>query len=180
MPHETNAAIESESQTSTTLIEIAPPPLTGPVLSNMLLGEDEFTEPVHLLRDLSGEQATTCIGESNESIARVVGHMHYWQHRNLAVILGEKPPYPASEEVTWPDVPAESWQGLVSEFLSDLDAMMGITENDEELIRELAEDEAVGDRIRWSAIHNAYHFGQVVLLRRILGYWPPEGGENTW
>jgi hypothetical protein len=28
--------------------------------------------------------------------------------------------------------------------------------------------------------HNSYHLGQVVLLRRMRGVWPPPGGGLTW
>jgi uncharacterized damage-inducible protein DinB len=28
--------------------------------------------------------------------------------------------------------------------------------------------------------HNSYHLGQVALLRRALGAWPPPGGSDTW
>ena len=30
------------------------------------------------------------------------------------------------------------------------------------------------------ALHNSYHLGQIVLLRRILGAWPPPSGGDTW
>ncbi len=30
------------------------------------------------------------------------------------------------------------------------------------------------------AAHNAYHFGRIVLLRRLLGIWPPASGGFTW
>jgi hypothetical protein len=28
--------------------------------------------------------------------------------------------------------------------------------------------------------HNAYHFGRIVLLRQLLGAWPPRSGGYTW
>jgi uncharacterized damage-inducible protein DinB len=30
------------------------------------------------------------------------------------------------------------------------------------------------------AAHNSHHLGQVVLLRQILGAWPPPSGSYTW
>ena len=158
-----------------------PQPLTGPVLSNMLLGEDEFTEPVHLLRDLTGEQATAKPAGVPESIAQILAHTQFWQHYNLEAIRGASPVHPADNDATWPEsVPEEQWQPMVSDFLSDLDEMIGLTEDDDGLSRTVREDETVGDRIRYTAVHNAYHFGQITLLRRMQGFWPPEGGENTY
>lgn len=34
----------------------------------------------------------------------------------------------------------------------------------------------VGLRMVWFTGHNAYHLGQIVMMRRILGVWPPPGG----
>jgi uncharacterized damage-inducible protein DinB len=28
--------------------------------------------------------------------------------------------------------------------------------------------------------HNSYHAGQIALLRRQAGAWPPERGGDTW
>lgn len=30
------------------------------------------------------------------------------------------------------------------------------------------------------AAHNAYHFGRVLLLRQMLGVWPPASGGFSW
>jgi uncharacterized damage-inducible protein DinB len=30
------------------------------------------------------------------------------------------------------------------------------------------------------AAHNSYHLGQVVVLRQMLGAWPPPSGGLTW
>ena len=30
------------------------------------------------------------------------------------------------------------------------------------------------------AQHNAYHLGQIVVLRQVLGIWPPPAGSYTW
>ena len=30
------------------------------------------------------------------------------------------------------------------------------------------------------ASHNSYHLGQIVLVRQLLGAWPPPGGGLTW
>jgi uncharacterized damage-inducible protein DinB len=29
-------------------------------------------------------------------------------------------------------------------------------------------------------VHNSYHFGQIAMLRRVLGAWPPRGGGDSW
>jgi uncharacterized damage-inducible protein DinB len=35
--------------------------------------------------------------------------------------------------------------------------------------------------ILWQTLaHNSYHVGQIALLRRTLGAWPPRGGGDSW
>jgi uncharacterized damage-inducible protein DinB len=34
--------------------------------------------------------------------------------------------------------------------------------------------------LRAMASHNSYHAGQVVVLRQLLGSWPPPSGGLTW
>jgi len=29
-------------------------------------------------------------------------------------------------------------------------------------------------------VHNSYHVGQIAMLRRMFGAWPPRGGGDTW
>lgn len=36
------------------------------------------------------------------------------------------------------------------------------------------------DVLRGVGSHVSYHFGQIALLRRMLGAWPPRGGGDTW
>lgn len=38
----------------------------------------------------------------------------------------------------------------------------------------------VGDALVHVATHNAHHLGQVILLRQLLGAWPPPAGSWTW
>jgi uncharacterized damage-inducible protein DinB len=29
-------------------------------------------------------------------------------------------------------------------------------------------------------VHNSYHVGQIAMLMRMLGLWPPRAGADTW
>ncbi|MBI1739487.1 MAG: hypothetical protein HYR57_01185 [Candidatus Koribacter versatilis] len=41
--------------------------------------------------------------------------------------------------------------------------------------------ESTVHRMLWQiAVHNSYHVGQIALLRRQLGAWPPRRGGDTW
>jgi uncharacterized damage-inducible protein DinB len=37
------------------------------------------------------------------------------------------------------------------------------------------------EAVLWQMVaHNSYHVGQIALMRRALGAWPPRGGGDTW
>jgi hypothetical protein len=36
------------------------------------------------------------------------------------------------------------------------------------------------DVVWQTIVHNSHHLGQVVLLRRPIGAWPPARGGDTW
>ena len=38
----------------------------------------------------------------------------------------------------------------------------------------------VREQLESFAAHNAYHLGRVVLLRQLMGIWPPPSGGLTW
>lgn len=80
----------------------------------------------------------------------------------------------------WPKEPAppddHAWDRSVEAFRKDLEAM-------QDLVKDPATD--LYARLPWGdgqtvlreallvADHNAYHLGELVLLRRLLGAWPP-------
>jgi uncharacterized damage-inducible protein DinB len=37
------------------------------------------------------------------------------------------------------------------------------------------------EAVLWQLVaHNSYHIGQIAMIRRILGAWPPKSGGDTW
>jgi uncharacterized damage-inducible protein DinB len=134
-----------------------------------------FTPASRALDGLTPEQAVTKLGGWPHSIAETVAHMLYWQKNDLATIeTGVEPP--VTPEENWPVVTKEDWPRLKDEFLASLEKSreMARTENLDRLI--LGGRISVGLRLVWFTGHNAYHLGQVVLMRRIIGAWPPPGG----
>lgn len=81
----------------------------------------------------------------------------------------------------WPDHEAtpEEWDATRDAFLAGLDALVAIAEDPEaDLTAEF--DHAPGytllRELLLAADHNAHHLGQVIVLRRELGLWPPPRG----
>ncbi len=118
------------------------------------------------------------------SVWQLLQHMIFWQDFLLAEVRGETPKGPAHAKGSWPggDVPAseQAWQEAVAHFKAGLLAALQQTGTSlgDPLVsrpqRTRAEDLAA------LASHNSYHAGEVTLVRRQLGAWPPPTGGDTW
>ena len=144
----------------------------------LLDGSNEFTEPVRVLSDLTAANALAMPQGSPHSIAQILAHMHFWQQFMIALMRQESPAYPQTEADGWPSIEAEQWPELVANFLADLERLKSFTLDEVILEREYKPDVTVGYLICDAALHNAYHLGQIVLLRCMLGLWPPVGGAG--
>lgn len=134
-----------------------------------------FTPASRALDGLTPEQAVTKLEGWPHSIAEVVAHMLFWQRHDFATIeTGSEPD--VSTGADWPFVSEADWPRLKDEFLASLEQSRQMTRSEdlERLI--LGGKFSVGLRMVWFTGHNAYHLGQIVLMRRMLGAWPPPGG----
>jgi uncharacterized damage-inducible protein DinB len=144
---------------------------------NRLYGSDSH---VHLLSALEGVDIETVgrrIDGFPHSIFQIVDHMVFWQDVALARIEGR--PYDAGECAAdgWchcaePES-AEEWARRVERLAEGVRALEGH-------LAQIGEDDAAIREIRMVEGHNSYHLGQIVLMRRILGSWPPPKGGDTW
>jgi uncharacterized damage-inducible protein DinB len=135
-----------------------------------------FTPASRALDGLTPEQAVTKLEGWPHSIAETVAHMLCWQRNDLATIETGAEPHTTPAE-SWPVVTHDDWPRLKDEFLASLEKSREIARNPENLDRFILGGRiSVGLRLVWFTGHNAYHLGQVVLMRRIIGAWPPPGG----
>lgn len=155
--------------------------LFGQALIKSLIGERGHLPIARALTDISAELAGQVHEGMPYSIYQLVKHMHYWQQFMLAHLEGRKPHMPASVMESWQEETApqdeESWQADIRAFLSGVDqavAIAGQAQLDESLLYFPGETKA--GLLRNIASHNSYHLGEIVLLRRFYGAWPPPGG----
>lgn len=137
------------------------------VLRSLLLGGQAYATVERLLAGLTFEAATTRVPGLPHSIYDLVWHIEVCQDVLLRVIAeegGEGPP----AEATWPAGPPEpdDWEDLLSRLRAGLyeasefsQDPASLSERDREVLEDLA-------------AHGAYHWGQVALMRRLLGGWP--------
>jgi uncharacterized damage-inducible protein DinB len=157
------------------------PNISGVLLRALLHSGHAFVRPDRILSDLSDEAAHAVPVGAERSIAQLVAHMAHWQRHCLRRIesRGEVPAQVGND---WPPVSVGSWSAILEDFLGSLEAMRDIASSDDALGEQYADrTEDVGTVLADFALHNAYHFGQIVSLRKALGVWPPSGYDpETW
>ncbi len=128
-----------------------------------------------MLAGISPEKACQRIQGLPYNIAELLGHMQYWQERRLELTQGEtRLPDDFKFGVTdFPRVGPEDWEALVENFHGTLKELLATTDNTEALEAVVFDDRNIGVVITSHALHNSYHFGEIVLMRRMLGIWPP-------
>ena len=154
-------------------------------LLGALRGRGQFVDTMRLLDELPWQQAGERPGGAEHSVFRLVGHMNYWQDVYLERAAGAERPSPAHDEEGWPgpDAPGteREWRDAAEHFRDGLrraEAMAGARPLGEPLPNWGGKSRL--ECLLGLALHNAYHGGQVVQLRRMLGAWPPPGGGDTW
>jgi uncharacterized damage-inducible protein DinB len=153
----------------------------------LLIDTLPFLSPRHALDGLAPELAERRIPGAPHSIGAIVAHLAFWQHWFAGRCNGTAGPMPASAAVGWPAPEPGGWEGLRLRFLDDLErlAALGAAGDPGRRVDPPIEfpplaDITVGELIVHVATHNAHHLGQVVLLRQMLGAWPPPAGRYTW
>lgn len=162
-------------------------------LTELFRGKGAHADPMACVEDLSAELAAEQVRGFPHSIADLVFHLNYWMRYELRRIGGEKPKYPEHNAESFPPKPFAGregeWARLRNDFAGLLAAFAEHTQSSEaELSREI-ESVHEGDKKVASTLesvlcqmvaHNSYHVGQIAMIRRMLGAWPPRGGGDTW
>jgi uncharacterized damage-inducible protein DinB len=162
-------------------------------LSELLYGKGAHANPVACVEDLSAELAGRRVENLPHSIWQLVWHVNFWTDYDLRRIRGEKPRYPEHASESWPAAsapPSEAqWKKEVARFTELIGVLAAMAESDSsELGREVPPTHPSHEKrtssvlaLLWQILaHNSYHVGQIALLRRALGAWPPQGGGDSW
>jgi uncharacterized damage-inducible protein DinB len=121
---------------------------------------------------LTPEQANWTDGKGNHSVGQLTYHLVFWNRRNLERIKGEpSEKFSGNNDETFDKFDAKSWNATVQQ----LDAIL----TELEKIVESADDarlKAIAPAIAHISVHNAYHIGQIVFVRKEQGSWDPSKG----
>jgi uncharacterized damage-inducible protein DinB len=159
-----------------------------PTLKSVLLAElhsthskAEWFVPVNIaVAGLTAEQArwippgngTDNPAPADHSVGMIAYHLLFWNTNALAKFNGQKAvPVPADNSETFNDFDAAKW----AETVHKLDAVLTAWEQAVAAADD-AKVAANAETIAHIATHNAYHTGQIVLLRKLQGSWDPANG----
>jgi DinB family protein len=118
---------------------------------------------------LTPEQAAWSDGK-NHSVGQLVAHLVFWNSLNLAIFKGEQRKAPADNNDTFKFDPAQ-WDATIKQFDSIMTEWEEIVEKaDEATLARIAPTMA---RI---SMHNAYHIGEIIAVRKAHGMWNPDLG----
>jgi uncharacterized damage-inducible protein DinB len=120
---------------------------------------------------LTAEQANWSDGKGNHSVGQLVNHIVFWDRWELKKFTGEeKGEYQGKNDDTFNFDP-KKW----NESVKALDQVM----TDWEKALEAADEAKLKDwysTIAHIGAHNAYHIGEIVMVRKEQGSWNPEKG----
>lgn len=155
----------------------------------LLSGGSAFVNAKELLEDLEATDATRAF-EGSHSVARIIGHLNYWQNWFYEGATGDFQAYPVHNDLSFPHVSAEQWRPLRDQFLTRLDSIKDLCDDAELMNRPFTQGQAsegghderkVGETMLYTvALHNAHHYGQIITLRQQMKLWPPKAGGVTW
>jgi uncharacterized damage-inducible protein DinB len=99
-------------------------------------------------------------------------HLLYWNMQALAQLKGEKVPPPTSDNTeTFNKFDATNWPDTVKKLDENLTAIEQFVEAADE-----AKIAAIATTVAHIGTHNAYHTGQIVMIRKLQGSWDAERG----
>jgi uncharacterized damage-inducible protein DinB len=153
----------------------------------LLIDTTPFLSPRPALDGLASELADRRVDGAPHTIAEIVAHLAFWQDWFAGRCDGSSGPMPGAAAIGWPVPAPGGWDIVRCQFLDGLDRLVALGAA-ADLARRIdppiefpsLAEYTVGEALIHVGAHNAHHLGQVVLLRQMLGAWPPPAGAYTW
>lgn len=154
----------------------------SPIVRRALSGEGAHAGTQNAFDGLDWKVAAMRPPGVPHSIFQLLAHTTYWQNWVLQWLDGKDPAVPRHAAGSWPSNPGpaspDEWKRAVRNFRGSLDKLEGRS-GEGDLLGTIGKT----SRLRMFhtiASHTSYHIGQVVILRQLLGKWPPPSGGLTW
>ena len=153
---------------------------TAPTLKSILLEQlrtthnvkDWFVPANDAVAGLTAEQASWKPAGGDHSVGQLANHLIFWDRQSLDKFEGKTPAkFSGDNDETFNSFDSKRWAGTVRQ----LDEVMTEWEN----AVEAADDkkiEAAASTIAHIGAHNAYHIGQMLVIRKQQGSWDAAKG----
>lgn len=143
-----------------------------------------FVAVRNALEGVTAEQANWKPEGSDNSIWETLAHLSYYNHAYLQRFKGIEYQYTlADNDATFEAGSSEEdWQDAVRKFDSIMTEFRDLLNAADE--SKFGQPVPTKSERRWSELiadinaHNAYHGGQILLLRKLQGSWNPEKGVS--
>lgn len=124
----------------------------------------DFPPPASILRNVKAADAAAVPPGFKYSLLTLVEHSHFWQRIWIGKLTGRKQP---DFRKDWRVPAPEEWPEVRKAFLEGFEEALAIA-NAEPFEHRMKTDEAACDTLLKIAVHNAYHVGQFVLVKRAV------------
>lgn len=135
--------------------------------------QKDWFVPINVaLEGLTAEQAMWSDGSGNHSVGQLAYHLLFWNERQVLKFKGQKvPDFNGNNDETFNSFTKESWAETVKKLDAVMKELETLVQNaDEAKLKEWA------PTIANISVHNAYHTGQIIFVRKLQGSWNPEKG----
>jgi len=147
-------------------------------LEQVLMGDSAHTPPATILEGLASEAAHRTVAGAPRTIYEELWHIAFWQQMTLDWVRGIETAYPvhASDGLRKRFYKTNKEAGAAALDASRLGVLVRCPSRPGMPVRTMT----VREQLESLGAHNAYHFGRIVLLRQLLGLWPPPSGGFSW
>jgi uncharacterized damage-inducible protein DinB len=161
-------------------------------LAQALVAESAHAAPAHILEALPEDLVQHAVPGAPHTIYQELWHLAFWQQITLDWIAGMETPYPLKTSDPFPTEAhsaIETWPQLSRRFLAGAKQAASVAGDAARVSTVIRCPSRPGHPIRLMTVqdqlislaaHNAYHLGRIVLLRQLVGAWPPPSGGFTW
>ena len=155
------------------------------ILCNALIGKRAHVSAERAFEGLTWRQAGLTVPNSPHTIWQLLLHLNYWQDRFISRMEGMKVLPAKTSDDGWQFAQApedeDSYKRELGKLLTGISYISDtLLPQPDDLYQSKGDYNNGFEVIQAMASHISYHLGEVVLLRRLLGLWPPPSGGYTW
>jgi uncharacterized damage-inducible protein DinB len=152
-----------------------PTTLRGVLLEQLHTTHDQndwFVSVKTAVDGVTTEQANWKQGAGNHSVGQLTYHLLFWNRHTLNELKGQpQPKFSGNNEETFDNFDSKQWADTVSQLDQVLTELEKFVETaDEQKLQ------ASASTLAHIGTHNAYHVGQIVVVRQLQGSWNPDKG----